>query len=139
MALYDHYYVVKSSITIRPFFNKASGGSPGGQAAQVTCYIDDDSTVSEGNDAIERVGAVTKMMNPSTNTSFPIKKYYNASKAFGGNTLDNGDQQGKSTANPTEQEHYCISVVGQSLDEWEFFVTIEYTAVFMELKNIAGS
>lgn len=133
MALYNHYVVTNSKIEIQAINNTKD--------LLVSCYIDDDTTqTGEAEIAAERPGAVT-MVVAKDNVSPILTKAWSAGVAFGPNVLNNELFRGSSSANPTEQSFFALSVHDPLLgaSNIDFYVKITYTATFTELKTAGYS
>jgi len=138
--LYNHYTVISSKFkvtvtsdtalgTTRPFTHVGVYVAP--SAIGIPTNID---TVAE------QPGSISKV-NRSGGPVTILQKSWNARQAFGGNTMDNDELQGTSAANPAEQQYFVLFFQGQQVATTEIFVVIEieYTAVWDELRTVAGS
>lgn len=137
-ALYNHYTVIGSKITVRmtPLNTSAVAGLVGIQ-------INDDTTASTDVQTIaETTGSVYKVHAAGSNNSLVLKKNWSCIKNFGKNPLANDELKGTSAANPTEQQYYNVflqAVDAVSSVSYYITVTVDYIAVWRELKDIAGS
>jgi len=138
-ALYDHYCVVSSHITV-----KVLPGTAALNAFACGVFVNDDSitTPSTFTGANENSLSNYKYVPAGATTAFTLKKSWNAAKYFGKNPLANTELQGTQSTSPTEESFFTVYI--QSLDlisTTSAFIetTIVYTAVWKELKDIAGS
>lgn len=137
-ALYDHYVVVGSKITV-------TFPPPADSNMNVGIYIDDDAnnTFTSSDTVAEQTQATRKLLSP--NATYPIRltKKWSAKKYFGGSILANTELQGTSTTNPTEQSYYFIYCQSQTSPTaaytYNLIVSIEYIAIWKELKEVASS
>lgn len=136
-ALYDHYVVIGTKITVKIIPTTAS------QPLLVGVYLNDDGTVTptDINTCCEQSKARWKTTNLSGDiVRFDLK--WSAKKAFGGSILANTELQGTSAASPTENQVYTI--FAQHVDKttnvsMNVEILVEYIAVWKELKDIGGS
>lgn len=141
-AIYNHWTVVKSKISIQLFDN--TNGLTAYVASTFGCYIEDDTTITPGsiNAMCEQSTAVWRM---TSNQGQPLRisKKWDAVQAFGPNPQANDDLQGTATADPTEQQHFLFFyqpiAIGVSTTFAYALVTIEYDAIWEELRNIDSS
>lgn len=137
-AIYNHYTVVSSKITVH-FAPRDTN------QCTVGVYIEDDTTITPGsaNTMCEQSSARYQIVLGSVaDVPHTIRNKWNAVQAFGPGTLANDDLQGSSGANPVEQQYYTLFVQDlQSTATVSFaaHVTLEYEAVWDELKNIGSS
>lgn len=139
-GIYNHWYVVSSRIkwTFVPV----------GTAAQVpyriTCLIDDDATyVGNVDEGGEQKHAQTRICGGGINpTKEVVYQYYNSQDLWGNNVLANSRQRGSASADPSEQTYFLarISPMDGSTNMSVYAVAeVEYTAVWLELQEIASS
>lgn len=139
-ALYNHYTVLRSKITVQ-FMPTAAIFSVGG------VYIEDDTSITPATLQLtmcEQNSASFRVWGPSATVTGPtiVSKSWDAVSAFGPNPLANDNLQGTVAANPSEQQYFTVffgDLNGVSVDSQQILVTIEYEAVWDELKNILGS
>jgi len=137
-ALYNHYTVVGSKITLR-VCSSSSTAIP----CTFGVYINDDSTVTPTYLGITEQSLSTHtVVPPGGNETKVVSQPWSAKKTFGGAVLANDDLQGTVTTNPTELQIYtvfahCPNMVAQATLYVD--VTIEYIAVWDELKDVAAS
>lgn len=138
-AIYNHYTVLSSKITIQ-----ASPRTSNTLPVAVGVYLNDDSSVpySELNSLCENSSTVWTFVAPGQPAT-RITKSFRASEHFGPGVISDPNLQGTASANPTEQMCYTVFVVAPtgtaSTERLDCIVTIEYTAVWQELKEIAAS
>lgn len=139
IALYDHYCVIGSKITV-----KVCKGNDGYPQVPITVgmFVNDDTTTSTSTQTLmENSLGIHKVI--STGQPFcTLTKKWSARKYFGKSPLANTDLQGDLGNNPTEQSFYTIWIDSSASvlqTDCILDVTIEYIAVWKELKDIAGS
>lgn len=137
-ALYDHYLVIGSKITV-------TFPPPADANMNVGIYIDDDAgnSLTSSDTVTEQTQAVRALLTPNATTSFQLTKSWSAKKYFGGSILANTELQGTSGANPTEQSYYMIFCQSQTSPTAAYtynpIVSIEYIAIWKELKEVGSS
>lgn len=137
-AVYNHWTVIGSKITIRVAKSDANVNSP----IIIGCMINDDGTVTPNIDGLCEHPSSTHRVLGYGNPATTFIKKWSAKKTFGGSVLSNPNLQGSASADPTEQSMFTIfinsepSVVATSVT---IDVTIDYIAVWSELKDIATS
>lgn len=138
-TIYNHYTVVASKITV--------ASTPLSQttedAYQVVLWINDDFTKTPNfNSVLEQQGSQSRLCNAQNPGTTYMSTSWSLWNRFRGRT---GDSRftGNSGADPSEQTGFEIIVRaldgGVSSVSVYHVVTIEYTAVWTELKDIAGS
>lgn len=138
-AIYNHYTVVVSKITVQ-----ASPRPSNTLPVAFGIYLNDDSTIaySDINSFCETSSAVWTYVSPSSD-SVRLSKKFKAAEHFGPNVIGDPNLQGTSGANPTEVMNYTVFVTAPagtaSTERLDCIITIEYTAVWQELKEIAAS
>lgn len=138
-ALYDHYTVIGSKITV-----KVAPTASGDEPCQIALFLNDDTTLTptDVNGVGEQSSGKIKLIAPNSNNVMTLTKKWSAKKTFGGSILGNDNLQGTSAANPTEQTYYDIvlqSVTGGVTTACVLQCFIEYIAIWDELKDIAQS
>lgn len=133
MAIYNHYVVTGARFELQAV----------DASADILCsvYQDDDTTqTNEAEYAAERPGASAVVIKTGQQSPL-LTSWFSAYKTFGPNVLNNELFRGNSSANPTEQSYFAVSVFDPLLasDSYDFWVKITYTATFTELKTISGS
>lgn len=136
-ALYNHYCVIGSKITIRAVPQGTSVQNP----YKIVLWVNDDTNVSPTVDGImEFKGAKTRLCTGGINPSqIVLTQSWSAKKYFGGSPLANTNLQGTTSSNPIEQSYYNITLRtldGISTVSVWFQVQIEYIAIWKELKEI---
>lgn len=140
-ALYNHYTVVKSKMTIM-----MQGGDGNPVPLAVCLAIDDDGTVpttqpmfmAEWPNSNYLILPAGTSANPTIRTM-----YWDAVKYFGPNPTANDGLQGDGTQNPAEQSNYIICF--QPIDataatvDFNYTVIIEYEAIWTETKSVLPS
>lgn len=137
-AIYNHYTVLASRIyvrwTPRDVVNTAVG-----------VYIEDDTTITPASHqaaAEQNSARYSIMLGTVTERPVNVSGRWNAVQAFGPGTMANDDLQGSSGANPVEQQYFTLfvqDIQSGSAAAVSAIVTIEYDAVWDELKNLASS
>lgn len=138
-ALYDHYHVIGSKITV-----EATTQNNTFAAGTFGVFLNDDTTNTPATvtGACEQGSARYKHFPANSNNNQKVKKKWSAKKTFGGTVLSNTSLQGTTSANPTEQTFYNVFWGADDLTsnfQLTFIVTIEYIAVWDEVKDIAQS
>lgn len=139
-AIYRHYTVLKSKCTIRLVPISATS-SP----ACFTLYLNDDSTVTYTNAdrAAENPTAVYKILPiGGGGVETVLRKSWDAKEHFGPGVISDPNLQGTDSANPTEQQHYTFmtnALDGTSSVVYHGIITIDYDAVWQELREVSGS
>lgn len=137
-AIYNHYTVLSSKITIR------ARARASGVAAGLGVYINDDATVTptDFTGRAEHTDSVYKTVGTSGSEETVIVKRWSAAKNFGPNPLSDPNLQGTAAANPTEIQNFTMFLTpldGATSCTIDYLVTIEYDACWQELKDIAPS
>jgi len=137
--LYDHYCVIGSKIELRFIPNSLSE-----EPIAYGCFINDDNstTPTSINELIENSLAVVNYTAFGNDTPGILVNKWSAKKYFGKTLLSNTDLQGTPAANPNEQSYYNIFLQAVDLlsaTSITVSVSIEYIAIWKELKDIAGS
>lgn len=135
-SIYNHYRVLKSRISCTFLSNGSS--STGHLVCGVA--VKDDSTVELGFDTIrESKGAHYKMLADSTQKA-TVTNGYNSKKAFPNNVSDLNSIMG---TNPSEIVFFQIftTSANNTIDpsSVDVVVTIDYTCMFWELKDLGQS
>lgn len=137
-AIYQHYTVIASKLTAEFTIDDTSVYKGG---ATVGIYLEDDALggPTQIQTLCEQPGAVHKAL--AYDDKITLSKSWNARQAFGGNTMDNNELRGNSGANPLETQSWAVFAFGGLTDNIKCRVdlTIEYTAVWEELKPIGTS
>lgn len=140
-ALYNHYTVIGSKITVKTVNSYGPASSP---AYWFTLAQNDDGTISYNSLSTqsERGDGKTRLVTAgSTSTPYAVNKW-SAKKTFGGSVLANDRLTGDIGANPTEITNWVIALQAVDLVSsvtTDFLVTIEYIAVWDELREISPS
>jgi len=137
MAIYDHYTVFRSRIRI-----EVSQPVAGSDSGMVVLYINDGGTLATtAEQAAEQVNSLHKMVLVGSTRPTILNMMWDAKKFFGGDVFDNDTLQGSASANPTEQSNFVLAFQANAAANvfGAYFVTLEYEAVFDELKSIAQS
>lgn len=138
MAIYDHYCVIGSKITVKVVKTDSAVAAP----STWGIYINDDSTgAADLKAALEQTSGKHKVITVSEPRCILTHKW-SAKKAFGGSVLANTELQGTASANPTEYQCYTLwvdSSTSATQTTHEIDVEIEYIVVYKELKDIGSS
>lgn len=137
-ALYDHYCVIGSKITVKVSKTDSSSNIP----TVVGIFVNDDSTVTPTIFGLleNSVGGHRIIQGGKPTTTLTAN--WSAKKYFGKSALANNELQGTTSANPTELSYYTIYFdSSQSATQTSILldVQIEYITVWKELKDIATS
>lgn len=138
-AIYDHFNVRNSKITLR-----AAVPSTNSTPVCAGIFINDDTTTTPSNaqNCCELSSAVYRVMGSKDCPEVVFTKKWSANEAFGPASLNDPELQGSASADPTEQQLYTIfvqSIDGSTTNRIDWTVTIEYDAIWTELKDIASS
>lgn len=138
-AIYQHYTVVASKITVQ-----CSPRTTNSLPVMAVVYINDDTSVpyTSTQNAAEVSSSVYSLIFPNSN-SVRLTKKWRASQNFGPGVVSDPNLQGTATGNPTEQQYYTLIVSAPtgtaSTERLDVIVTIEYEAIWQELREIATS
>lgn len=136
-GIWNRYRVVGSKITV-----KVTQASSANGPMQIVLYRQDDSTVSSSNVVTQsEYTHSSKVMLPSGGSAMAyLNQTYSMKKVFGPGK-DTESLSALSTASPSES--YVYTLVARTLDATSGScvcdVSIEYLAVWTELKDVAGS
>jgi len=137
-AIYDHYTVIGSKLTLRVAKTDASTNVP----VNVGILINDDTSGNTSLTALtEHPSSVYKVISTG-NPVVTMTSKWSAKQTFGGSVLGNDNLQGTSGASPTEQSYYQIFINSSEMGSQTSVlldVFIEYIAVWDELKDISSS
>lgn len=139
-ALYNHYCVTKAKITWKCLL--ASGNALGPQYATVGMYINDDTTMTPNlNGANENSNGTHTILSPERGMVV-LKKTWDLRKWFDKYSSSDPEVIGDPASNPVEQSHVTFyfdsSLLGATQRVYSD-ITIDYTAEWTELKDIAAS
>jgi len=139
MAIYNHYTVQSSKITITPVFSDIA------HPCVYVLYQDDDSTTgttTNTNLARERQGSKTLVAQPNDFQPQSLTAYWSIMKTFGNNGLGDSSLQGTVSASPSERSvwvcHLDAGVAGGT-GIIHYLIKIEYNTVWDELVSMATS
>lgn len=137
-ALYNHWVVVGSKITIMPSSNIDSS-----RGFQIVAYLNDDSTTAgDFESAVQQPNSVNAVYAPGRDNP-NLELTFSAKKMFGGNVLNNNRLLGNNVTDPPEQTVYTIHMKATDPSATDcnvaIAVLIEYIAVWVETKDIAKS
>lgn len=137
-SIYNYYSVIGSKIkwTIVP------NGIVAQPPYRVITFINDDTTAPVQNVMEETNRSQTRLCQGGINPDkITLYQKWSAKKQFGTGLLANPDFQGTSAADPTQQNHFEISIanlnngiVSDGIDVWVRF-EVEYIAVWYDLKD----
>lgn len=138
-ALYNHYTVIGSKISFKIIPTTAASS-----AIFYCVSINDDSTVTPTSiqDMQEASSGKGTIIPAGSNNVSYASLTWSAKKNWGKSLLSNTLFRGNSSANPSEQQYFVLSVGsldGVTSTPIYFEVVIEYIAVWQELKDIASS
>jgi len=137
-ALYNHYTVIGSRITLT-VMNQTSSGVAGTVGV---IYNDDTATAYTDITGFgEQSAGRTRMIPGGANTTFVLGLKYSAKKTFGGSILSNTSLQGTASANPSEASYFDIGYqcTGTGTNALIVKVHVSYIAVWSEIKDIGSS
>lgn len=137
-AVYNHYTVTSSYIEFT-----VAGASTQHNQLTMCIYIDDDtSTVTSSASAMQRPGAVFKIVDSTIDSPPPLRLGWNCSKAFGTTTpWATPDLKGSVSANPAEQQYFVFSMTDATVQSVTYALTFKvvYNVVWDELATVAIS
>lgn len=147
IAFYDHYVVIHSKITVKFVNRDSSGPATVGTNANFIVGVDlNDSsdTLNTINDYMEHGYAKYSMLAGTSGTRDVVSSTKSFTNKFLGRSKPLSDSQlkGSSTSNPVEQGYYHIfaNAVGNfDTGPMDIYVVIDYTAVFIEPKDLPQS
>lgn len=139
-AIYNHFTVIASHIKV----TSIPAGTTVEDPFRIALWINDDTTTTptDFRNLVEQTSAVTSLTTGLNPTPVTLERWWNLSRCFGGRV---GESRftGSGSADPTEQSIFEIAVIamdgGVSNVTVYHDVEIEYTVVWSELKDIAGS
>lgn len=141
-ALYNHFTVIGSRIKYT-----ISSDSVGQGGAIVSCYVNDDTSVvptlaSFGT--LEQSSSRYRVIPAGCNDNYNMRLNWSGKKTFGKRFGAGGEKAYQGTggsSDPTETSTFTISASGVNLNTVYVTVlaTIEYIAVWSELKDLGGS
>lgn len=139
-ALYNHYCVTKAKVTWKVIHG--SGTALGPQYATVGMYINDDTTMTPNLNGVNENSNGTHTIISPERGMVVLKKTWDLRKWFDRYSSSDPEVIGTGSANPAEQS--CITFYADSslLGLAQTFysdITIDYTAEWTELKDIAAS
>lgn len=139
-SIYNHWVVVGSKLTYRV----TPVGTTIQPPSKLVCYHNDDNSSANSISAVcESRGSRAHMLtgDPSEKVFGTLK--YSAKKTFGGSVLANALLRGQVGNDPSEESYYffIIQAYGGDTSTVSYYisVTIEYTAVWFELKDLVES
>lgn len=143
LLLYNHYTVIGSKITIRVAgLTTVSGGDHTPCLFVLQRHSSSIPTYTDPNTLQEQTYSKARINGPATGNVMTFTSKWSAKKTFGGSALSNANLQGSSGGAPAEQSYWTISnkpIDGVSNTGFQLNVTIEYIAVWRELRTIAQS
>jgi hypothetical protein len=139
-ALYNHFTVVKSKITVSFSPSSLFSAVP---AWIFGAYIEDDTTTTPGTD-VQALCEQSTCHYTHITSEQPTKSvtvHWDAVKAFGRNPESDPNLQGTGSSDPTEQQIYNLFFQPQAgvTSAGVCLITVEYDAIWQELKNLASS
>lgn len=130
-AIYDHYTVFRSRITIEVVSDLTS---------RVALYVDDDTSAATAmTQAMEQPSASSALVPDTTAKPVRLTKSWSAKAYFGGDIFDNDNLQGTSAADPVEQSQFVIlyqTADGSTTSTARINVVLEFEAIWDELKTV---
>lgn len=140
-ALYDHYVVTASKITVTFGQYESTGGTHCNPGVVALWINDDNSAPSSFSTVVENSTAAVRVLPGDGSSTATLSKTWNSKAIFGTDVVGNPNFQGTSGTDPTELSNFTITVIGKAaVDTYiTYSVVIEYTAVWTELTDVAGS
>lgn len=140
-ALYNHFTVIESRITVILSAAVINATANSGSALVVLSIDDNSSDTRAAQDIIETdSNCAWGVMAPESKLT--LSTTWKAADYFGGDIIDNPNFRGSSSADPTEQSAFVVTVTNESGSFQVFYdqhVIIEYRAVWSELKDVVAS
>lgn len=144
IALYDHYHVTYSKISVS--FAGSGAVEPSNNSYVMTIFNDDDGAVLPNFGLPERPTAKSTLININSYMQRPVSPItasYSASKVFGSGTMANDALRGDGVANPLEGQYFQLRLAqcdgGGDNTTLYFHVEIEYSVIWNELKDVIAS
>lgn len=142
--IYNHFTVVSSKFKIEVVAESAFVAGTTSAAVTGCLYIEDEAiplTPTTIQSAAEQASATRIGWTRSGNPNLILTKTWSARQAFGGDPLSNPELTGDIGTDPLEEQFYTLFLASPAglAANCTTMVTIEYTAVWNELKNITGS
>lgn len=134
MAIYDHFNVMRSTITCMASATSAS-------AVHVGLMIDDDTTtIASPITGYERGGQLVTC-NPFSDNIQTLRTVWNRDKAFGKVEPNMSQFRGDASADPTENQCFVYQLFQPDLAGGSYYCSfkIEYEVEFTELRDVAQS
>jgi len=136
-TIYNHYTVMKSRMKVTIIPNTVVPFVAG------ICIDDDGSTGTQVLDNFTQQPSSVYTVSQRDAQVVTLYKSWDCKSVFGPSPLDNDTLQGNAAANPTEIQAYLLFVrpVDQTATSttFDFYVTIEYDAIWHELKQVGIS
>jgi len=139
-ALYDHYTVLGSRITLKCMPASSASTVP----MTVLLMLNDDTSLISTNPIVnaEQVGSTIKFLQMDAGNSLTLTKNFSLNKTYGKDSKLQGKLIGTATANPAEQTYFQL--LTQTTDVFTtqsiiIYFQIEYITLWNELKDIAQS
>jgi len=139
-AIYDHYCVIGSKITLKCMPADAEYSVP----MTVLLMRNDDTSLISTSPIVnaEQIGASIKFLQMDAGKELVLTKGFSAAKTFGKSPDIQGKLIGSGTTMPAEQTYFQL--LTQTTDQATtqsiiIYFSIEYIAVWSELKDIAQS
>lgn len=142
-ALYNHYTVIGSKITIRVAgLTTVAGGNHTPTLFVLQKHPSAVPTYSDPNVVQEQTHSKARINGPASGDVMTFVSKWSAKKTFGKSVLGNNNLQGSSGGAPAEQTYWTISckpIDGASNVGFQVNVTIEYIGVWRELRTLTQS
>lgn len=145
MAVYSHYNVVGSKITVKLASSTSNNCAWGVCRTPTSSQMNGHAlTYLLENRYQKNVRYISFNNNTNVNmNNKPLTASYSQKKVFGANSAQKGDLTGSIEANPVEGQYYEIWVApiqgDTGLKTLDFVITIDYIALFTEPKVLAQS
>ncbi len=142
IAMYDHYKVLSSKMTIHPLANPSASTADNQQI--ITIYLDDDTTaIVNSNNMIEQGQTSYTVLNSGASAQTKSISKSFVSSTFFSNRLSSSQLLGTSSANPAEQCFYNLSTTALNGSgdpvSLAILVVIDYVVSFSERKTLGSS
>lgn len=145
MAVYSHYNVVGSKISVRLASTQSNNCAWGVCRTPTENQMNNQTLTYLLENRYQKNARYLSWSNNSATAlnNKPLTASYSQKKIFGANSAQKDDLTGNITANPVEKQFFeiwCAPVQGDtSVKTLDFVITIDYIALFTEPKVLAQS
>jgi len=138
-AIYNHYTVINSRIKVE--FQTYTATNLADNSIVGICQTGTASPAfTIATNLCEQPKCSYKIMDgdPGSNNNVVLYLNYSSWKTFGSSVLSDSEQRGTSASNPTEQNYFDVFFQDSNITKtvsMDFLVTIEYEAIWTEIKE----